>query len=137
MGAGLSKEREYRIVYRGLHKIRRELAEKGVVSRYKKAHLYGEKGSDVFLIGFLRSNASNGECFLRPIAEVNIGGKWSNFNGCEWMPEPSFRKNALPLILEHFKTVRTEGPFKGLCLKCDNPPTACVCDIISAVCGTK
>lgn len=102
MGAGLSKERQYRIVYRELHKIQRELAGKGVAARYQKGFLFGQKDSDVFCVGFHRSNASNGECFLRPIAEINIGGKWANFNGCEWMPEPSFRKDALPLILAHF-----------------------------------
>ena len=102
MGAGLSKQQEYRIVYRELHKIRRELAAKVAVVRYRKSRLFGQKGSDVFCIWYHRSNASNGECFLRPVAEVNIGGKWSNFNGVEWSEEPSFRKNAPPLILAHF-----------------------------------
>jgi hypothetical protein len=108
MGAGMSKEAQYRIVYRELHKIQRELAEKGVVARYKNRALFGQKGSDVFCVGFHRSNASNGECFLHPTAEINIDGKWANFNGCEWMPEPSFRKNALPLILDHFAPARVD-----------------------------
>ena len=103
MGAGLSKQEQYRIVYRELQKIRLELALKGVESRYKKGSLFGQKGSDVFMVFFGRSNASNGECFLWPQAETNIGGQWANYNGVEWMDKPSFRKNALPVILEHFK----------------------------------
>ena len=103
MGAGLSKERQYRIVYRELHKIQRELAQNGVACRYEKRCLYGENNKrDMFGVQFKRSNASNGECFLRPVAYIVLNDVMTDYQGCEWMPEPSFRKDALPLILAHF-----------------------------------
>ena len=105
MGAGLSKEREYQIVYRELKKIQRELDAAGVKSTYRKRSLtqYDLKGKG-FFITFRRSNASNGECFLRPTAQVMLDNKLTDYTGCEWMPEPSFRKDALPVILAHFAT---------------------------------
>lgn len=105
MGAGISKERRYRIVYRELHKIQRELAEKGVPSRYKNRSLVGGYDGNLrngFWIGFRGSNASNGECFLYPIAQVLLDNNLTDYTSVEWMPGPSFRKNALPLILQHF-----------------------------------
>lgn len=135
MGAGLSKERQYRIVYRELRKIQLELAKKGITSRYKRGFLYGQKGSDVFCVGYRRSNASNGECALWPIAETNIGGQWASYNDAPWMPEPSW-KTAEPLIVEHFAK-------RFYCKSCPNGVESCAhiqtaadCDdLICEVCG--
>jgi hypothetical protein len=102
MGAGLGKEREYRIVYRELHKIQRDLAAKGVQARYKKSSLYGEKAEgDIFIVRFRRINASNGECSLWPTAAIKVNDRTSLYNEAPWMPGPSW-KTAEPLIVEHF-----------------------------------
>ena len=110
MAAGMSKQRQYRIVYRELHKIQRELAAGGVKSEYKRGVLFGfgpgtKPGisDECFSIQFDRRGASNGECFLWAIASVHHAGEWLYFQGVPWMADPSFEKHGKPLILEHFK----------------------------------
>ena len=75
MGAGISKAREYRIVYRELHRIRRELAVARVESRYKDRALHYDypgvfPSVATFSIAFARQNASNGECCLYPVISI-------------------------------------------------------------------
>ncbi len=60
MAAGLSPEREYRLMYSRLKSIQRELAQAGVPSTYRGGELFG----DGFKISYRRLNASNGECAL-------------------------------------------------------------------------
>ena len=60
MAAGLSKKRQYYITYRRLQRIRQELAQAGIESRYADGALTGVN----FSIYYRRLNASNGECAL-------------------------------------------------------------------------
>jgi hypothetical protein len=111
MGAGLSEEREYQIVYRELHKIQRELDAAGVKSFYKAGNLRGfdTTGTKDFHIWVKRQNASNGECCLYPVATVQLEPSTHGernvlyFGQLPWMPGPSFEADGKPLIINHFK----------------------------------
>jgi len=68
MGAGIRKAQEYRIVYRELHRIQRELSAAHVKSTYKNRYLshVPALGCETFSITYRRQTASNGECCLYP-----------------------------------------------------------------------
>lgn len=80
MGNGLSKEREYQLVYSMLHKIQRELDKAGVASVYKNRALSGrEWGGGFFSVTYNRLNASNGESCLFPQVSIKWGAKWQHY----------------------------------------------------------
>ena len=108
MGAGLSQAREYQIVYRELHRIRRELIGAGVPVTYRRSELTGQNPRGGFTVGYNRSNASNGECALWPIASVTLDGVTTRYYGPSWMPGPSW-KTAQPVIVQAFATQPKTG----------------------------
>ena len=71
MGAGVSKERQYQIIYKALHATRRQLQANGVECQYKKSALYGNNGTDFFSVTYRRISASNGECCIYPCIGID------------------------------------------------------------------
>lgn len=61
MAAGISHERKYRITYRFLHKMLRELSVKGVVGKYQSWEIHGNHNGKFWQIWYSWGNMSNGE----------------------------------------------------------------------------
>ena len=84
MGAGISKAQEYRIIYRELHRIQRELSTANVKSDYKNRYLshVPALGCETFSVTYRRQTASNGECCLYPeIVLLDAAGEWASYSG--------------------------------------------------------
>jgi hypothetical protein len=113
MGAGISKAQEYRIVYRELRRIQRELSAANVESTYKRRCLYHcpRLGNSQFTIQYRRQNASNGECCVYPvIALTDVAGNWEHF--CDFERGrlsycPASYKTGIARIIELFAGKKT------------------------------
>jgi len=71
MAAGISPEREYRIIYRKLQGFLYELDNAGVEATYKDRAVRGHNTEGLqFVVSYRRLNASNGECALIPSIQI-------------------------------------------------------------------
>ena len=103
MGAGISKAREYRIVYRELHRIQRELSAARVESTYKRKTLYHcpRLGGSQFTIQFELQRASNGECMGYPVISLtDYAGAWEYYSDFSRTRKPY--KEGIARIIELF-----------------------------------
>ena len=104
MGAGISKAQEYRIIYRELHRIHRELSTANVKSNYKKRTLYHCPrlgSSPQFSILFELQRASNGECMGYPVISLtDEAGNWEYYSDFSRTRKPY--KTGIARVVELF-----------------------------------